>query len=87
MFAVHHDNSFVSALKRSPLIICLITSSLQKIHYCSEKSLEKVLNPVILIMFRLYHIPAVQFAAAVATVQDLIEPIVLVLAVLSRTAE
>ena len=58
-----------------------------KIHYCSEKSLEKVLNPVILIMFRLYHIPAVQFAAAVATVQDLIEPIVLVLAVLSRTAE
>ena len=41
---------------------------------------------MILIMFRLYHIPAVQFAAAVATVQDLIEPI-LVLAVLSRTAE
>ena len=42
---------------------------------------------MILIMFRLYHIPAVQFATAVATVQDLIEPIVLVLAVLSRTAE
>ena len=42
---------------------------------------------MILIMFRLYHIPAVKFAAAVATVQDLIEPIVLVLAVLSRTAE
>ena len=44
---------------------------------------------MILIMFRLYHIPAVLFAAAVATVQDLIEPIVLVLvvAVPCRTAE
>lgn len=44
---------------------------------------------MILIMFRLYHVPAVQFAAAVATVQDLIEPIVLVLvlAVPSCTAE
>ena len=64
-----------------------MTSSLQKIHFCFEKSLEKVLNPVILIMFRLYHVPAVQFAAAVATVQDLIQPIVLVLAVPSCTAE
>ena len=42
---------------------------------------------MITIMFRLYHIPAVQFPVAVATVQDLIEPVVLVLAVPSRTAE
>ena len=70
MFAVHHDYLCFCILKRSPLIICSITSSLQKINYCqfwkkSGKGLElyghpKIwMNPAILIMFILYHIPAV----------------------------
>ena len=96
MFAVYRDNSVVSAFSRA-LIIGSITTSLQKINYCFEKKSGKSLDfyghskictdPVITIMFRLYHIPAVQFPVAVATVQDLIEPIVLVLAVPSRTAK
>ena len=43
MFAVYRDNSVVSAFSRA-LIIGSITTSLQKINYCLEKSLEKVLT-------------------------------------------